>query len=401
MVPPPAQDLGQDSGRDSGRYRAQDSGSAAPSWPAAAPLRTADGRFVGQGEDRDCLYRPTQPEDRAGILRLASECFARGDGLDGETGTPSSLARSAVRLPSESSLERLWRWKYGKCPAGNHSQVAIEKASGEVIGHVGGLPYATWCRGRVITTTQSTENMLAPRLRRGLVRVGTFARLVNSWIDTWFGPDRDRVGWGFPSSANFRIGQRFCKYFLIRPVNALWIRAGELARAREPALVVRPVPRFGSEVDALWGRVRRELTLAVERDARHLNWRYAAHPEVEYLLLEARDAASGALRGAAVARAGGLDPTTAVLCDWIVPLAELDTARALLAALGTWAAERDLGQIVTWFPEGVAHFVALQDLGFRVRFTEMISVGRSWDPELSIEDLRRGIYMTPGDMDWL
>jgi hypothetical protein len=82
----------------------------------------------------------------------------------------------------------------------------------------------------------------------------------------------------------------------------------ELATAR--------VASFSPDVDRLWEACAPELETTVVRDRAYLNWRYAAHPSVDYSMIEVRSATSGDLRGIAVLREGGWDPQVLSLCDW-------------------------------------------------------------------------------------
>ncbi len=299
--------------------------------------------------------------------------------------------------PEPPRPEEHWRWKYVDNGIGSHSSIAAREDGG-IVGHVGGLPFPTWCRGSVRTTNQSVDNMVDPGDRRGLKRVGIFARLVNHWVESYFGADRDFLAWGFPSPENFRIGQKFSKYFLVRPVNALVHEKPGAIPLDHPGLEARVVERFGADVDALWERCRDRIEIGVVRDARHLNWRYAEHPRRPYRLIEARDASG--VRGVAVTREGGMADDAVMLMDWLVPEDDEEAARALLAAAARHAAELDAGAVTAWFPEGLSWLRRFQLAGFLVQPSPHILVARSWDRSVTIEDLRRAFYSTAGDMDF-
>ena len=296
-----------------------------------------------------------------------------------------------------------WRWKYVDNGMGSHSSVAVVQGDdGErrIVGHVGGLPFPTWCQGRVRSTNQSVDNMIDPSDRRGLKRIGVFARLVNHWIETYFGCDRDFIAWGFPSESNFRIGQKFSKYSLFRTVNALVHENPSRLVKDHSGLESRLVERFDEGADTLWDRCSEDIELGVVRNMRHLNWRYADHPIRRYRLIEVRETSTGLLRGIGVTRFGGMADDAVLLVDWLVPTDDDDAAHCLLCACAKHAAELDAGAVTAWFPEGIQWFRHFQLNGFIVQPSPHIFVGRSWDRSVRIKDIRRAFYATPGDMDF-
>src|SRR5688500_3185153 len=57
-----------------------------------------------------------------------------------------------------------------------------------------------------------------------------------------------------------------------------------VSRTRPLKEEVEVVRRFDARVDRLWERLSNRFTLAVRRDARYLNWKYAEPPHVRYLM---------------------------------------------------------------------------------------------------------------------
>lgn len=332
-----------------------------------------------------CEFRCAVPEDDEELTALFNAVF-RADPAQLALGTPRSVGQ--------------WRWKYVQNGVGSHSTVAVDREGAGLIGHVGGIPLRTWSRGAVRRANQSVDNMVHPSARRGLQRIGVFARMVNHWVDTYFGPEGDFLGWGFPCAENLRIGQRFSRYSVVRTVNALVLRLSGATSRGVAGIERRRVLRFGAEVDRLWERCASDVGIGVVRDARYLNWRYAEHWR-DYALHEVRDAVEGGLRGLCVTRRGGFADESILLMDWLAPADDEDAARALVATAAEEADAAGLGVVTTWFPEGVEWFHRLQGLGFRVRPTDHVLVARSWDRGVTIEDLRRELYATAGDMDFL
>ena len=327
--------------------------------------------------------RSSQPGDEEQLLGLFNKVF-RGNGS-----------------PEPPRRREFWSWRYADSgPQENHSSVAVRCDDGSIIGHVGGVCLATWCRGEVRPTSVSVDNMIDPERRRGLQRVGVFARLVNHWVDSYFGCDRDFIAWGFPTTSNFRIGQKFSRYSLVRPINVLVAR--DLGRLRRPVKGVesRRAAAFGPEYDALWERCRETIEMGVVRSSAYLGWRYVQHPEHRYRVHEARDSRSGELRGFAVTRSGGLAPDVVQIMDWLVEEGDGEAEQCLRCACADEAIEADAGGLIAWIPEGLPGFARFQRRGFYVEPTPIIMVARSWDRRISVVDVRQRFYATLGDIDY-
>jgi hypothetical protein len=142
------------------------------------------------------------------------------------------------------------------------------------------------------------------------------------------------------------------------------------------------------------------VPLASLRSRERLNWRYADHPVFTYKMVELRGEAAGQLRGIAVTRRGGIAADVLMLMDWLVPGDDLEACHRLLDAVARQASEMRAGAVVAWFPEGSEWFARFQDLGFRVRPTPIILVGRSWDREIPIERIRHELHLTLGDIEY-
>lgn len=311
--------------------------------------------------------------------------------------------------------EAHWRWKFEDNPGGSRSLLADLAADGRVVGYVGGTAHRAWHRGEQRSVVQAVDHMVDPDLRQGLSRIGLFARIKRRWVEEFCGRDRCFIGFGFPSPTDFRIGERVARYTNIQPVLALTHDdLGSLERRAPRALSVE----YGDDVprgaDGLWERVRDEIELAVVRDAAHLRWRYAAHPDVSYEFVTARSGggvrsldrddgrgSEAELRGVAVVRTAGLADDVMTVMDWVCPQADSEARAALLAGIARRARQRGMGAVATWFPSGIAAFNDFQDEGFRVRHTPIVMAGRVWDRRVGWEELRRAFYLTLGDIDYL
>lgn len=325
-------------------------------------------------------FRPYAAGDCAPLLELFHRAYGAG-----------GAARSVAH----------WRWKFERNPGGPRSLLAVARDSETVLGFVGGTAHRAWHDGVARSVVQSVDHMVDPECRRGLARLGLFARLKRRWIEEFCGHDRCFVGFGFPSTCDFRIGARVARYAHIQPVLALVHRdLAALARRAPASPRAAKERRVPDDVDGLWATVRRELEVAIVRDAAHLRWRYDEHPDIDYSVVAARDE-GGALRGIAVVRAGGLAEDIATIMDWVTPRGDVAARRALLAGCARVADGLGAGVLATWFPASSPEFEAFQDEGFRVRYTPMAMAGRVWDRRLAADGLRRAFFLTPGDIDFL
>ena len=57
-----------------------------------------------------------------------------------------------------------------------------------------------------------------------------------------------------------------------------------VSRTRPLKEEIEVVRRFDARVDRLWERIAIRFALAVRRDAKYLNWKYAEPPHVRYAL---------------------------------------------------------------------------------------------------------------------
>lgn len=327
--------------------------------------------------------RPAADGDREELVALHNAAYA---GDDGHGLNPVDAG--------------VWDWRYGADGVGHASSVAADRESGSIAAFVGGVPLRLWLRGEVTSGVLSLDLMTSPSRSRGLRRVGVFGRLVHYWCDHYFSPLETWFGFGFPSTRAFRIGRRFGGYRLLRPVNVLVHERPGALFGEVGGLEAVEVERVSADADALWTRTAGDIELGVVRDAAYFGHRYSDHPRLSYRLVEVRETAGGRLRGVVVTRRGGIAEDGVMLMDLLVPEDDQDAIRCLMNACADAADQYTAGAILAWFPEGLRWFERLQDLGFRVRTSPIIHVGRSWRRDISVEEVRRINHMTFGDIEY-
>lgn len=323
------------------------------------------------------IIRPYRPGDEIAVLNLFQRVFG-----------------------VKRSLEH-WRWKFLDNPAGLHVRVA-ETPSGELIGHYGTVPVLMQWGDRHLILTQIIDVMVDPQFRRGLKRPGLFGTLSECSIASIGSPGRASGGYGFPTPEHLRIGQRVSGYISLHPVRTLVkeLHGGTGKGGRRLRLLTTAeILRFGDEIDGLWRRCRPALSVAIVRDARYMNWRYADHPDVTYRLVTARRRLSRSPEGVAILRFGWGDQPVACLVDWLVPDGGAGTAEALLDHCERVARDAGMTQLQAWFPPYTRPYHLLLDHGYQPTPTNYHFIALSTSPEVSIEWARERWYYTMGDSD--
>lgn len=293
-----------------------------------------------------------------------------------------------------------WRWKFAANPAGRQVSLAVAD-DGRIVGQYAALPAAAVSPHGPFTLTQGIDHMVDPEFQKR----GVFAALARHFAEAHLGPSSDAHYYSYPLAEKHAIDERIGGAEIVHRVGALgW----DLTRAepwrptwRSGALRVRVrrVARCPAAVDELWARTRPELGVAVRRDRRYLDWRYADCPDVDYSILVAESRLGGRLLGLAVLRFGWFDQPIATVVDLLVPSAERAALAALLAACHERARARGLAAVKLWMPPGTALHGALRELGYTVEETPfLLNIRTGWHPERDAL-LRAGWYYTMGDSD--
>ncbi|MBX3462065.1 MAG: GNAT family N-acetyltransferase [Planctomycetes bacterium] len=322
--------------------------------------------------------RPYRPGDEEGLLAGHNRIFPR-----------RSLAH--------------WQWKFRDNPTGLVHTMVAEHATEGIVGAYVTIP----ARVRMETATrlcgQCVDLWVLPEHRRHGPRPGLFVNLALAHYELWGGQDADQNAfhYGWPI-ATWRIGQRYLRYEMVRDWDFLFRErpaGGFPVRPTSAELEVRRVARFGAEVDALWAAQERSLALALVRDSRYLNWRFADAQDAHYELYECRERGSGRLRGiAVVALRDLLFPRTCFLVDWLLPADDLDATMALVATAEQRADALQAGVLATLFQHRDPRFLGFQRLGFLVYGSVYFQVVIPFDQH-DTHFYKEHWYHTLGDSD--
>ncbi|MGE3172605.1 MAG: GNAT family N-acetyltransferase [Planctomycetota bacterium] len=297
-----------------------------------------------------------------------------------------------------------WRWKFLDNPVGEmHIAVAEHETQG-IVGTYTCMPVRVQMDGEQLVAAQGLDMWVLPDFRRHGSRPGLFVhigwKMYEIFGGTGKGQARFHYGWPIP---NWRIGQKYLRYENIRDWDFLFRPRPEAGFAPRPVakgLQVRAVERFAQDVDGLWDQLKNATALAIVRDARYLNWRYADAPDVDYTLFECRDQ-GGVLRGVAVySKSDFLFPGTATIVDWLCPVDDDAAMTALVAACEQRCNEVGATVLATLFPQMDPRFLKFQALGFQVYGTSYFLVVIPFDSHGTLY-YREQWYHTAGDSDLL
>ena len=324
-------------------------------------------------------FRPYRPGDEAGIFALFKTAYGKD------------------RSPA------YWRWKYCDNPAGQQIMLAVTEA-GEVVGQYAAVPAWAASGGRRYLLSQAVESMVEHRFRRGLKNPGLQVTLVRRFYEAYMGADAGAMAYGFPIPVYCRLlvrtGVCTVLHRVVQLERELIADARDLGRGLTALRYrIEQVSRFPAAVDRLWRRCQQELPLAIIRDSRYLNWRYAECPGAPYTMLLATDRWTGQIVGAAVVRLGFEGRPVASLVDWLVPVARRNLAEALLGRCHALASVSGQSRMEAWFPEHASQFQFLKARGYRPTPTQYEIVVEPFVPELSREWVGGHWYYTMGDSD--
>jgi len=317
-------------------------------------------------------------------------------------GDEESLLIGHNQIFPERSLAH-WQWKFGNNPTGQvHTMVADHEQVGLVGAYVT-LPVHATIEGQRRIIGQCVDLWVLPQHRRFGPRPGLFVNLAHAHYEEWGGKGENKNSFhhGWPI-ATWRIGQKYLKYEMVRDWDFLFremIPGGFPERSTSAEVEVRKVERFDADVDGLWERFATETQLAVIRDQRYLNWRYADAHDASYELHECREKSGNQLRGIAViAKRDFVVPNTCFVVDWLVPQDDVDTTTALVAMAEQRAKDLGASALATLFQHRDPRFLQFQKMGFLVFGTIYFQVVIPFDKH-DTHFYKEQWYHTLGDSD--
>jgi hypothetical protein len=329
------------------------------------------------------VLREARAKDEANLREALDQAFTRVD--------PGHQPRT--------EQEQHWRMKAS--PNGSRSILALDR-SGRVLGQFASWPRPARFGSERVWTSHAFDSFVDPRLRRGLARSSLFQSIVEEYVLRHAGNlrRRDRLAWGLPVRAAWRIGRARLGYGLMDPS---WVlRAQELVAAAGTEAVevtcVEQAADLGAESAELFERVVSEGRVLLERELEWLEWRWFTRPRHRYRMLAARR--DGRLVGWMVWCPADFDGESgALIADWLVPTSEAPAAAALLECAFDEARAAGALPLRASFPIHAPEFQTFQERGFRVLPGRHRIAGRSFDRRRTLDLWSRELWWTLGDTD--
>lgn len=296
-----------------------------------------------------------------------------------------------------------WQWKFRDNPTGQIHIMVADHATDGLVGAYVTLPVHAAIEGKRRIIGQCVDLWVLPEHRRAGPRPGLFVNLGLAHYDAWGGKGETQNSFhhGWPI-ATWRIGQKYLRYEIVRDWDILYRvvpASGFPARATSAELVVQKVERYQADTDALWSAFAPTTQLAVIRDARYLNWRYADAHDANYDLLECRERHSGRLRGIAVVTQREFAVgDCCLIADWLVPADDHAATVALVAAAEARAMAGKAKALATLFQHRDPRFLFFQQIGFHVYGTVYFQVVIPFDTHDTLF-YKEQWYHTLGDSD--
>lgn len=339
----------------------------------------------------DIEVRPYREGDEESVLELFNAVFAEGD--------PNYRDRSVDH----------WRWEFLRNPAGNQVVLGIEPPSsehprGRAIAQYACLPAVVNLRGERVMCGQGIDSVVHPDYRRGLKREGAFLKVAKYYFEHYGIPSVNAFGYGLPNQKAYRVGVRMLNYVPIAaplPTIArnLFDKSddSEIGHDAAPGRVVE-VSRFDGSADALWNRIEAGFPMAIVRDARYLNWRYADCPSVRYRSFAIVND-DGSWRAAFVVRENWTGPPILALCELICAHDDFAALARILTESVAFARRSGQQRVETWIPDSHPFFTAALGRGFLTENSPFNLCIKIYRPEITPEWAKANWWYTIGDSD--
>lgn len=286
-----------------------------------------------------------------------------------------------------------WSWKFPAGPDGRWIVVG-EDATGAVVTHFAAIPVWLQAGERRVLAGHNVDVFALPAARSGLAAARAYLETARAFFALYLDPRRLAAVFGFPGPRNDPLTVRRLGYGPVAEVRVWrrgtgrrrgWWLAHELQEGEAPVAA-----------DELWARAGRRFGVAAVRGAAWYGRRFHGRPGVGYRFLVAWR--RGEPHASAVVRVGG---GALWVCDWVWDGEDERAVRALDAGVAALARGHGCGLVESWLMGDPRLAAALAALGWTSRPHEagLRMVARSSDPEISVERMAAGMYVTMADAD--
>ncbi|OPY80559.1 MAG: hypothetical protein A4E65_01434 [Syntrophorhabdus sp. PtaU1.Bin153] len=257
--------------------------------------------------------------------------------------------------PSIKKSEQWFEWFFFQNPHRTNDLIPLLLGyeGNEIVGHLALRPTYFWINGQPQQTVFSIDLYLAPAHRKGTLFMRLMVKQASDFsIVLSTGQSRALRSsgeesnfkrwnkWGYWVAGNvnqwekvfFDLNYLFDgigrdpKRFVKRAGAMCYEAVSRIACPKPGNLTIKVQQTFDAGVDALWEKTKAQYQCITQRDRAVLNWRFARHPYVNYIILEAWGGASD-YKGYLVVR---MDGDTGVLVDVLTESSESEARRALI-----------------------------------------------------------------------
>ncbi len=281
-----------------------------------------------------------------------------------------------------------WRWKYIESYPGKvYSAVALHETLG-VVGHYGAVRLPLIYNGERAGGLAICDVMILPPFR-GINTLKQMSCITPREAVR----DGIIVGYGFPNrNTLLRPAVQLGIYEIVEDVMEAVKEVAFHTEMSRYQYKLFPMDYSDVRIDRLWNECNAELSLAVIRDRRYLNWRYKKHPFFRYELWGLRKRLGSKLQALVVLRR---EEGRTRIIDFVCPKSMLGV---LFLKIENYSFSAGSSQLVLWFPEYLKN--RMIGMGFSVR-TSVTSVPRTThEGTLAKSDIAGQFFYTMGDTDF-
>lgn len=288
-----------------------------------------------------------------------------------------------------------WRWEYPECQGGP-AMVWVAEHEGRIIGHNGKLRFDCFVDGEKEGILLWVDAMVHPDYRRQNLHAELSGCILRQFKNG--GVPLSIV---FPNERSFRqlVKDEWVK---VAQTPNLVVESAEFHTGPAAGAVeVRPLARFGAEIEGLLASLRSTFRFALMRHPAYLNWRYVDKPDDTYLPLIALkgDRVCGYMVYKLFDKPG--EPRRSHIVDiWTDP-EDHEAMTALVRHALALAVEANSVELTTWMFPHAPVYPVLEEHGFVSRPRDrylFANVSNRWDFGDAVGDSANW-YLTMGDSD--
>lgn len=293
-----------------------------------------------------------------------------------------------------------WHAIYTASPDGFQVVLCLDEHE-QIVAHYAATLHRAICQGQTTVFAYGRDAFSLPQYRSiSHGRRGLFQQTTQALFHALAATEDASLIYGFASPRHFRLGRLTLGYqpFNDTPVYRCRITSGVALEGVVNGGETRTVKQFDASFDRLWESRKKQLQIALVRDARFLSWRFAAGPGKNYHIWTFSRFFSREILGYVVIALKS--DAKAYLVDFCLP-DELNACRALWEKVSQELAWLGIAQVESWFSDHTPERDKLRMLGFEPtgKLIETPPAFLQLDANLQARDIAGDFYFTMADSD--